>query len=207
MTTQDQEPPTRTGTAARRGTTQRRRKTLAQPSGGLPPNQAEQLLQARALALARQTATVDTVARIEVVVFLLAYETYAIETAHVREVYPLRDLTPLPCTPPFVAGIINVRGQVLSVVDIKKFFDLPERGLTDLNKVVILSDGVMEFGILADSIVGVRTIPLDAIQPPLPTLTGIREDYLQGVTAERLVILDALKLLADDAIVVREDVA
>jgi len=124
----------------------------------------------------------------------------------VREVYPLKELTPLPCTPPFVAGIVNVRGQVISVIDIKKFFDLPERGLTDLNKVIILSDGVMEFGILADAVVDVRNIPLEKIQSGLPTLTGIREDYLRGVTAERLVILDAEKLLTDGNIVVHEEV-
>lgn len=48
---------------------------------------------------------------------------------YVREIYPLKEFTPIPCTPPFVLGIINVRGQILSVIDIKKFFDLPEKGL------------------------------------------------------------------------------
>jgi len=144
---------------------------------------------------------------IEVVIFQLAYETYGIETAWVREVYPLKDLTPLPCTPGFVAGIVNVRGQVISVIDIKKFFDLPEKGLTDLNKVIILSNGVMEFGILADSVVEVKSIPLNKIQAGLPTLTGIREDYLRGITAERLVILDAAKLLTDSNIIVHEECA
>ena len=42
----------------------------------------------------------------------------------VREVYPLKDYTPLPCTPPFVLGLVNVRGQIISVIDIKKFFDI-----------------------------------------------------------------------------------
>lgn len=165
------------------------------------------ILLARARLLAQEPEQEETAEQIEVVTFLLAHETYGIETAFVREVYPLKDLTPLPCTPAFVAGIVNVRGQVMSVVDIKKFFELPEQGLTDLNKVVILSDGIMEFGILADAIVGVRNIPLRGIQPALPTLTGVREDYLRGVTAERLVILDAAKLLTDSNIVVHEEVA
>ena len=172
-----------------------------------PPEARSNILKARAQALAQEPESATETEHIEIVVFLLAYETYGIETAYVREVYPLKDLTPLPCTPPFVMGIINVRGQVLSVIDVKKFFELPEQGLIDLNKVIILSDKVMEFGILADAIVGVRNIPLEEIQPSLPTLTGIREVYLRGITTERLVILDAAKLLTDSNIVVHEEVA
>ncbi|MCK9607487.1 MAG: chemotaxis protein CheW [Methylomonas sp.] len=174
-------------------------------ASGLPEHWPD-ILKARAHELAQESAAEALTERIEVVTFTLAYETYAIETVHVREVYPLKDLTPLPCTPAFVAGIVNVRGQIVSVIDIKQFFDLPANGLTDLNKVIILSDGDLVFGILADTIVDVRHIPLQTIQPSLPTLTGIREDYLKGVTKERLVILDAAKLLADARIVVHEDV-
>ncbi len=170
------------------------------------PQQWQDILKARAEVLA-QAPEQEATECIELVTFLLAYETYGIETAWVREVHPLKDLTPLPCTPPFVVGIVNIRGQVMSVIDIKKFFDLPEKGLTDLNKIIILSDGVMEFGILADAVMEVRNIPLEDIQSGLPTLTGIREDYLRGVTAERLVILDAVKLLTDNSIIVHEEFA
>jgi purine-binding chemotaxis protein CheW len=131
---------------------------------------------------------------------------YGVESLYVREVYPLKELTPLPCTPPFVLGIINVRGQILSVVDLRQFFDLPAQRLTDLNKVIVLHDGTMAFGILADAILGVRVIPPDGVQPSLPTLTGIRAAYLKGVTGERLVILDAAKLLTDKALIVFEEV-
>ncbi|MCL5288078.1 MAG: chemotaxis protein CheW [Acidobacteria bacterium] len=141
---------------------------------------------------------------VEVVEFLLAYERYGIETSYVREVYPLKELTALPGLPPFVLGIINLRGQILSVLDIKKFFDLPEKGLTDLNKVLVVRTGQMELGILADAILGVRVISPQDLQPSLPTLTGIRADYLKGVTKERLTVLDALKILTDKKIVVQE---
>jgi purine-binding chemotaxis protein CheW len=143
---------------------------------------------------------------IEVVEFLLSYEKYAIESSYVREIYPLKELTPMPCTPQFVLGIINVHGQIISVIDIKKFFELPEKGLSDLNKVIILHNDVMEFGILADVILGVNNISLSELQPSLPTLTGIREDYLKGVTGEQVVILDAEKLLSDKKITVHEEV-
>jgi purine-binding chemotaxis protein CheW len=105
-----------------------------------------------------------------------------------------------------VLGIINVRGQILSVLDLKKFFDLPERGLSNLNKVIIVHNDRMEFGILADAILGVRTISLQDIQPALPTLTGVRAEYVQGVTGELAVIVDAQKLLSDKSIIVHDEV-
>ena len=64
----------------------------------------------------------------------------------------------------------------------------------------------MRFGILADRIVGIRCVPEADVQPPLPTLSVIRPDYLLGVTRERIVILDGRKLLADPSIVVAEEV-
>ena len=172
------------------------------------PRQTQRILKARALALAQEPVPAEAADQyIEIVEFILAHERYAVESQYVREVYPLENLTPLPCTPGFVLGIVNVRGEILSVIDLKKFFDLPEKGLTDLDKVIVLQSGNMLFGILADVIVGARRIALTEIQPSLPTLTGVREDYLRGVTAQRLVVLDAGKLLTDERIVVQEQVA
>ena len=167
--------------------------------------QTKQVLENRAQALAREPARVNTADEwIEVVEFTLAHERYAVASEHVREVYPLEELTPLPCTPAFVLGIVNLRGEILSVIDIKKFFDLPEKGLTNLNKVIVLESDDMVFGVVADAIGGVRRILHTDIQPSLPTLTGIREDYLQGVTVERVVVLDAEKLLNDEKLIVKE---
>ena len=171
-----------------------------------PPEQWNDILAQRARQLAEPPAEELEMLQVEVVSFILAYETYAVETAYVREVYPLKDLTPLPCTPPYIAGIVNVRGQVMSVVDMKQLFELPVVGLTDHNKVVILSDGNMEFGILTDAILGVQHIPLSDIQPDLPTLSGSREAFLKGVTSERMVVLDGAKLLNSERMVVHEEV-
>jgi len=172
------------------------------------PEETTRILRERARLLAREpekAAAADQF--IEVIEFVLAFESYAIETRYVREVEPLDNLTPLPGTPAFVLGIVNVRGEILSVIDLRKFFGLPEKGLTDLNKVIVLESENMLFGILADAVAGVRRIPVADLQPSLPTLTGIREAYLKGVTPGRMVILDAEKLLTDESIVVEERVA
>lgn len=159
------------------------------------PEEKRRILKQRAKALAREQEIAEEVQEyFEVVEFLLSYETYGIESSYVREAYPLTEITPLPGTPSFVLGIINVRGQIISVIDIKKFFDLPEKGLTDLNKVIIVRDQNMEFGILADAILGVKSIAATEMQLSLPTLTGIRADYLKGVSKEQMVILDIAKI-------------
>ncbi|TAJ19231.1 MAG: chemotaxis protein CheW [Rugosibacter sp.] len=170
--------------------------------------ETQRILKARAQALAREPAPAETAdERIEVVEFLLAHECYAIESSYVREVFLTENLTPLPCTPAFVLGIVNLRSEILSVIDIRKFFNLPEKGLTDLDKIIVLQSGSMLFGIMADAITGVRRIPVADIQPSLPTLTGVRQEYLKGVTPGRTVILDAKKLLTDEHIIVQEQVS
>lgn len=163
------------------------------------------ILRARAQALARppeQPSTAES--QLELLEFRLATERYAVETRYVNEVYPLKDLTPLPGSPPFLLGIVNVRGQILPVFDIKKFFDLPEEGLTDLHRIIVIKSHELELGLLADSVVDVRLIPEERLQPSLPTLTGIREDYLKGVTDERLIVLDVARMLQDPKIIIHQ---
>lgn len=186
----------------------RRRLAAARDAINRELTQAEKqsILRARAAILARDPADEETTAvYIEVLEFRLASELYGIETACISATVPLKELTPLPGTPPFVLGLINVRGQILSVIDLKKFFELPDKGLTNLNKVIIVQDDTMEFGVLADEIAGVRQIRRDGIQPALPTLTGIREEYLLGVTPERTVLLDGRRLLANRSLVINDE--
>jgi purine-binding chemotaxis protein CheW len=164
------------------------------------------ILNARAKALAREPHHDHQVYdQLEVIEFALAYERYALEVACVREVHSLKEITALPGTPAFVAGIVNVRGQIVSVIDLKRLFQLPDKGLTDLNKVIILSNGDMEFGLLVDAIVGVHRLPLRDIQAPLPSVNSAHAGYVQGVTAQRVSVLDARKILADPQIAVRAD--
>jgi purine-binding chemotaxis protein CheW len=129
-----------------------------------------------------------------------------VETRHVTEVYPLKDLTRVPCTPPFVAGIVNVRGRIVPVFDFRRFFGLPEQGLPDLHRIVIIQGDDMELGLLADVTLGVRSIPMEDVQAPLPTLTRIGSQYLSGMTGDHLIILDASRILADQQLVVHEEV-
>jgi purine-binding chemotaxis protein CheW len=183
--------------------------TAAAISGGLDhgPEETRRILEVRARAAARPPVKPDDAERLQVLAFSLAGETYGVETCHVREVCQLKDLTAVPCTPPFVAGVMNLRGQILAIVELREFFELPARGLTDLNRVIVLRGGDNELGLLADSIDGVRPVPASDLQEGLPTLTGIRERFLKGITGQMLAVLDGARLLGDAGLKVNEQVA
>ncbi len=169
--------------------------------------QTRHILRERAKALSAEAAEAPAgAAPLGVLVFLLSDETYAIELPFVREVFPLRAFTTLPCTPPFVLGLANVRGRILSIIDLRKFFELPEKGATEQNRLVVLQRGDMELNILAEAVLGVSAIRPDELQATLPTLTGVRETYFKGVTAGRLVLLDGERLLSGGNLVVNEHV-
>jgi purine-binding chemotaxis protein CheW len=178
-------------------------------AGNTAADDIRQILRKRAQALAQppQRAPDGDLSFLELLEFRLARESYAIETRYAHEVVPLKNLTPLPCTPSFVAGIVNVRGRIVAVLDLRKFFDLPLPGLTDQHRIILVRGNDAELGLLADAVVGLRTVPAESLQPSLPTLTGIRADYLRGVMAAGLVVLDVGRILADPRILVNEEVS
>lgn len=141
---------------------------------------------------------------IELVEFLLAKEHYAVESLYVREVHSLKELTPLPCVPSFVLGVINVRRRIVSVIDLREVFELHADADISKGKVIILEQGEMEFGIFAEEILGLKKVFPEDLQNNFPTLTGVYQEFLKGVTEEQLLVLDAEKLLNASTLVVQE---
>lgn len=163
----------------------------------LTPERKAQMLRDRARVLAQSVEDDSQDDNpLKVVEFLLGQETYAFEAHYVREIYRLKDLTPLPCTPPHVLGIINVRGLMLPVIDVRTLLHLSHDTTTDRDAVVIIHGGEKEVGVLTDGTLGVRALSHRDVHPAPATLTGVRAEYLRGVTSQQLVILEAQKLLA-----------
>lgn len=164
------------------------------------PEERMARLALRTRDLARPEAEAETTDWLDVLVFALDEEIYALEAVHVAEAVPLKLFTPLPGTPPFVLGIVNVHGRIVSVLDLRVFFEIPKRGLSDLNYLVVLRGPDMEFGLLTDRLLGLHRIDAGNLQTELPNLTGIRAAYLRGVTRAQWTVLDGAKLLADPAL-------
>ena len=182
------------------------RLSAATAAGSQSADERQRLLAERAEVLARIVAPKsDEGETVSVLEFRLGAERYAVENTAVREVHVLREITPVPGTPDFILGVVIVRGRICSVVDLARVFELPARERGARARVVVLADRAMEFGIVADEVVGMRSIATTTLQDSLPTMTGARQKYLRGVTPERIAVLDARRLLADKNLVVRDD--
>lgn len=168
----------------------------APEESALLPAEKLALLKARAMAMAKVPETTESSAlQLEVTEFRFGEETYAFASTSVREVYSPKSIALIPCTPPFILGIINVRGRILPVIDIKPLFGQPSPPRQPSNKIVIIHANGLEVGLLADTIVGVRAISTTAIHPPFPTLAESHNRYIQGITNDGTMILDAALLL------------
>jgi purine-binding chemotaxis protein CheW len=164
------------------------------------------VLKQRAVALS-EAVEVDDLGgdRLELLEFALGDERYAIDSDAVKEVYALKEITAVPGTPPFVLGVISVRGRIVSVVDLGRLFEAEARPAEAFEFAIVLQSATMEFAVLADEVMGMQRLWADDLQTALPTLTGARKKYFKGVTPERVTVLDATRLLGDDSLVVRED--
>ncbi|HEX8199160.1 MAG TPA: chemotaxis protein CheW [Isosphaeraceae bacterium] len=170
--------------------------TAAAPEPASEPAQA--VLDRRAAALARvPPRPPDAAQLLRVAVLSLAAERYAIETRFVRRVVRLEELTPIPGAPEALAGVINLRGEILDVFDLRLLFNLPVAEPTERSRVVVLGDERDEFGVLADAAHEVTALRLDDLhEPPGPAPGGGRH-LLRGVTASTLIVLDGDALLRD----------
>lgn len=138
--------------------------------------------------------------------FSLSDEKYAIDSRYISEVIYIKEITPLPCTPDFLLGIINIRGKIISVVDIRKFFGLAKRGITNLNRVIVVDNGDIEFGILADEIEGNNVIEIDSLQQNITKVTEVPDNFILGVSADNIIVIDIQELMTNDKIIIEEKV-
>lgn len=147
----------------------------------------------------------DTTAKmldfLQVVSFNLRGEEYAVEITKVKEIILLEGVTKVPQMPGFIEGIINLRGTVIPVIDLRKRFGLPSPEADDHTRIVVTRMGNRIVGLIVDSVSQVMKIPQANIQPPPDTIAGLAGEYLTGVgkVDERLIILlDIEKIMSAD---------
>jgi purine-binding chemotaxis protein CheW len=170
----------------------------------LPAETVRRILQERAARLASPPLEAPLPSSLSVLVLSIAGERYGIETTRVREVVPLRGLTPVPCTPSFILGVMNLRGRILSVLDLGRLFDLRASRTAEGSRVVVLESEALSLGILADAVPGVVQLGPHDMAPPSG---GSRPGCTRGVTADLVAILDVPALVRDPRISVNDEVA
>lgn len=171
--------------------------------GSAPPTpETLQMLHRRGWELASPEERPCEILSMEVLTFQLVYQEYAVEMKYVRESVLSREITPVPGTPDHVIGVLPVRGEIIPLIDLRVLLRIPETGLTDLNQVIILTDGVITFGILADQITGIISVPCDEISPPSPDMTQGKPEYVIGITTNSMSVINAAAILADSDMIV-----
>jgi purine-binding chemotaxis protein CheW len=159
------------------------------------------ILEERANALATQKTTMDGEAGEEVLVFRLGEGRYSMPAHYILEVQPLGHYTQLPSTPSFVLGLVNVRGRLLSALDIRPLLDIAQTAPKSQSFLLILGANNMEVCLLADSVVEVRRSDTN-LAPALSSTTGRGVTWIRGVDRELNVLIDPPLFLADSRIVV-----
>ena len=117
---------------------------------------------------------------LQLVVFRLAREWYGVEITKVKEVIKVGKITYLPSCPEHIAGIVNLRGYILSVTDLKPILGLPHDEPTEKARIIAIESGIIETGFLVDEVVESIEVPVSKIEPALLTLPAERAKYLEG---------------------------
>lgn len=128
----------------------------------------------------------------KVIVFTLAQEEYGIEVDKVRTIERMIPITRVPKTPAFVKGVINLRGIVIPVIDLRGRFGLEETEPNENSRIIIVAANDLEVGFIVDSANDVLDVSSDAIENPPEVVGGVKAKYLRGVAKigdSRLLIL------------------
>lgn len=163
----------------------------------ISPEREREVMEARARALSRAPATVDTGEALEVLAFELGAERYLIEAKYAREVIRLVDFTPVPGAGDFIVGVTNLRGEIVCVVDLRKLFNLAHHGLHDLSRLIAVGTKTTELGILVDQVLDVSVLRTRDILPVAELVASASRDYFVGVTRDAAIVLDGAALLRD----------
>lgn len=128
---------------------------------------------------------------IQLVVFKLAREEYAVSILQVQEIKRMTDITRVPHTADYIRGVMNLRGSVLPVLDLKKRLGLQPNEITDDTRIVIVKVGDLSIGLIVDAVSEVMTIAQSSIENAQSVVSGIAANYLDGVgkLENRLLIL------------------
>ncbi|MBD3305514.1 chemotaxis protein CheW [candidate division KSB3 bacterium] len=135
---------------------------------------------------------------VQLATFFLGDELFGVDTLHVQEILTYQEITPVPLAPEYVRGLINLRGQIVTVIDLRRRlgFDKFDDERSSMNLIVNSDEGLMS--LLVDNIGNVLDIAADRLQPPPGTIRGVAVHYIQDVCqleGELLIVLDLESIL------------
>jgi purine-binding chemotaxis protein CheW len=147
----------------------------------------------------------------QIVVFDLAGEKYGADINAVREIVRMQSITSIPQAPHAIEGVINLRGKVNPVMDLRKRFGLPVSEETKDSRIVVVDIGEQDIGLIVDAVAEVNRIPSDLIEVPSSVVMSSESDYISGIAKfgdQMIILLDLNKVITTtDLAAVNEEIA
>ncbi len=146
------------------------------------------------------TGEIDSGDVLQLVTFRLGNEEFSVDILKVQEIIRLMELTRVPKAPEFIEGVINLRGKVIPVMDLRKRFSMPEAEDTSEARIIVVELESTTVGFRVDGVSEVLRLPADTVEPPPTMVSGVETEYIKGVGKldDRLIILlDVEKVLTD----------
>lgn len=140
---------------------------------------------------------------IQLVTFSIGDEEFGVDILKVQEIIRTMEITKVPKAPDFVEGVINLRGNVIPIIDLRKRFGLETREHDKHTRIIVIEINKTIVGFIVDSVSEVLRIPSDTVEPPPPVVAGIESDYISGVGKledRLLILLDLDRLLSGDEV-------
>jgi len=175
----------------------------------------------RAEHLAQKPVEEDQGERLEIVLVRLGVETFGLPVNYIHSIRRADQITRVPRVPPWVTGVVNLRGRILSVIDLELFFGLPvaetRPGESAPARYLIVAEAqLMELAFGVDEVIAVEPLPINRLQEATGMIRGVRPEYISGV-AERevrsgdaqtdlVIVLDMMALLSDPHLLVNQEV-
>ncbi|WP_031385823.1 chemotaxis protein CheW [Desulfonatronum thiodismutans] len=128
---------------------------------------------------------------LQLVTFHIGEEEFGVEILKVQEIIRMMGITRVPKAPDFVEGVINLRGKVIPIIDLRTRFGMAAQDHDKHTRIIVIEINSVIIGFVVDSVSEVLRIPADTVEPPPPIISGIESEYIRGVgkLADRLLIL------------------
>ncbi|HEU0265454.1 MAG TPA: chemotaxis protein CheW [Geobacterales bacterium] len=146
----------------------------------------------------------DDLQELQLTCFRIGDDLFAVDIMRIKEIIRPQKLTNIPKAPPFVEGVINLRGMVIPVIDLRRRFDLPVQGELQMSRLLIVSVARHVIGLVVDEVTEVITVAVGDIKPPPDVMVGVGSKHLIGVC---LVKDNLIMLLNLDTIISKAEVA
>ncbi|EHJ46754.1 CheW protein [Solidesulfovibrio carbinoliphilus subsp. oakridgensis] len=138
---------------------------------------------------------------LQLVTFSIGEEEFGVDILSVQEIIRMMDITKVPRAPEFVEGVINLRGKVIPIIDLRRRFGLSTRDHDKHTRIIVIEINNMIVGFVVDSVSEVLRIPASTVEPPPPVVSGLESEYISGVGKledRLLILLDLNKLLSGE---------